>query len=433
MEQMLLGEILLNFHLISENDLARCIQIQERLDPRPLGEILIDHGLIDENILATVLNVQQDEIDIAQDQPGASRQDLSRTLESGSVEDYLDAARKLGASDLYLSSGQRPAVRRNGVLSDLPVPALTSENCRRMIMSLLTPEQVAAYERDKQIDVRVSTGEHGRFRANIFRHYDGIGGIFRVLNDDVVPYEELGLPQVICDLAKLKQGLVLVTGATGSGKSTTLAAIVDIINKTQQLHVITLEDPIENVFRSDQSFVSQREINSHTTSYAGALRSALREDPDVIVLGEMRDPVTVATALTAAETGHLVLGTLHTNTAYSTVVRIIDQFPAERRGHVRTMLSSVLRAVVCQELIPSIDGERRHIATEVMIANPAIANLIREGREWQIPNMMQVSTNQGMHMMDGSLKDLLRHKKITVEHALARATDKSSFMIPVRG
>lgn len=431
MEQMLLGEILLNFRLVEKADLDRCIDLQQRLDPQPqLGAILVQQGLIDERVLATVLSVQKDELGAGLFDDGKSKHDVARTLEKASIDDFLATARRLKASDLYLSSNRRPAVRRNGIISDLPSGVLSFERCRDLLFALLTPAQIETYQRERHVDARVRT-PRGRFRLNVFRHFDGIAGAFRVLEDTVLSFESLGLPDALREIADLKNGLVLVTGATGSGKTTTLSAIVDLINKNRKLHVITLEDPIEHVFKSEKSLVSQREIVTSTTSFADALRAALREDPDVVVVGELRDPQTVSVALTAAETGHLVLGTLHTNSACSTVVRVIDQFPAQRRAHVRTMISSVLRAVICQELIPSVDGETMHLAAEVLMVTPAVANLIRENREWQIPNVMQMNRSRGMRLLDDSLTDLVRAKKISVDQALLRATDKTRFTVPV--
>jgi twitching motility protein PilT len=431
MEQMLFGEILVNFHLVSQADLDRCLELQQRIDPQPpLGQILIQQKLIDEKVLNTVLTVQKQELSAAALDDGEELHQLARTLEKATIDDFLNAARRLHASDLFLSSGRRPSVRRNGMITDLPVGELSFQRCRDLLLSLLTREQVETYRQKKHVDLRVRS-ERGRFRLNVFRHLGGIGGAFRVLHDDVRPFETLGLPDSVREIADYQDGLVLVTGATGSGKSTTLAALIELINKNHKRHIITLEDPIESIFKSQRSFVSQREINSHTTSYAEALRAALREDPDVIVVGEMRDPQTMAAALTAAETGHLVLGTMHTNTAASTVVRVIDQFPAPRRPHVRTMMSTVLRAVICQELVPSVDGEDVHLASEVMLVMPAIANLIRENREWQIPNLMQLNRARGMRLMDESLAELVRAKKIAVEQAHLRATDKTRFLTPV--
>jgi len=224
--------------------------------------------------------------------------------------------------------------------------------------------------------------------------------------------------------------MVLITGHTGSGKTTTLAAIVEEINARHKQHILTLEDPIEYIFDNKTSLVTQREINTHTGSYSAGLRAALREDPDVIVVGELRDPSTFAAALTAAETGHVVFGTLHTRSAHSTILRVIEQFPSAQRAHVTTMLAGTLKAVICQELIPSIDGQSRCLASEVMLVNHAISNLIRENRTWQIPMVMQTQTAAGMRLMDDSLAELVRHKLISMEEAVHRATDQSKFTSP---
>jgi twitching motility protein PilT len=231
--------------------------------------------------------------------------------------------------------------------------------------------------------------------------------------------------------ADYSRGLILVTGPAGSGKSTTLCSFIDLINKSHPLHIITIEDPTEVVFKSEKCLVSQREIPTHSKSFASALRAALREDPDVIVVGELRDPETVQTAITAAETGHLIFGTLHTQSAARTVMRVLDQFPAGKRAHIRTLLASVLRGVISQMLVPNIDGKGRSLATEVLINNSAVSNLIREDRAWQIPMVMQTGRKFGMRMMDDSLIELVQRKKITLEEALSRASDKTKFLNPV--
>ncbi len=432
MEQMLLGEILVNFHLISQADLDRCLQFQQQLErPRPLGEILISQGLIDEQLLATVLGAQRQDLDMGRTKLNMSGHELARHLERATAYDYLAVARKLGVSDLFLTSGRSPAVRRHGKLVDLPIAPLSFRQCRTLLFSVLNRQQMATFYAQKALDTPIALPGIGRFRANIFRHLGGIGGVFRVLSGRLPAFDELGLPPIVREFASFPSGLVLITGTTAAGKSTTLAALIELINQSRKLHVITLEDPIETVFKSDKALVTQREINTHTTSYADALRAALREDPDVIVVGEMRDPQTVATALTAAETGHLVFGTLHTRNAHATVVRIIDQFPAQKREHVRTMLAGALRAVVCQELVPDADGEGRSLAAEVMVVNTAIANLIREGREWQIPMVMQMNKSRGMQLMDDNLQRLVTEKRIAVEEALYRAADRSRFLAPV--
>ena len=431
MEQMLLGEILLNFHLIQEGELRSCLQFQAQNRPtQPLGEILVERGLINEKVLGTVLSAQERALDVGRSKLNMQGPDLARHLERATGHEYLAVAKKLGVSDLHLSTGSSPALRLHGQLVDLPVPPLDVQTSRSLISSVLTPEQMTDYFSKKSLDARISVPNVGRFRANVFRHYGGIGAVFRVLPDDVIPLDELGLAPIVREFADFKSGLVLITGTTACGKTTTLGALIDLINKNYKLHVITLEDPIETVFKSDKSLITQREMNTHTSSYAEALRAAVREDPDVIVVGEMRDPETVATALTAAETGHLVFGTLHTRSAHSTIVRIIDQFPEQKRAHVRTMLAGSLRAVLCQELVPNIDNDGRCPATEVMLVNSAISNLIRENREWQIPMVMELNRTRGMQLMDESLADLVDRNLVSVEEALTRATDRARFMAP---
>jgi len=300
-----------------------------------------------------------------------------------------------------------------------------------MILALLSKEQVEEYYKDKYVDFSLEIPGVGRFRTSVFRHLKGIAAIFRSIAETVVPFDRLGVPGVVRQFIDYSRGLILVTGPAGSGKSTTLCSLVDIINHNLRLHVITIEDPIEVVYKSDKSFVSQREIPRHSKSFSTALRAALREDPDVIVVGELRDPETVQTAITAAETGHLIFGTLHTHNAHRTINRVLDQFPAQKRDHIRTLLAGVLRGVVSQQLVPNLDGKGRSLACEVMVANSAISNLIREDRAWQIPMVMQTGKRQGMRLMDDSLIELVRLKKISLEEALTRATDKTKFLNPL--
>jgi len=336
-------------------------------------------------------------------------------------------AREMGASDLYLTPGEPPSVRVQGKLKQLKAATLTEDGARDLVCSLLTEKQLTGLEHRKYIDRSISIEGGGRYRANIFKHTKGYGGIFRVIPDEVVPFEELHLPDVVQDFVHFTHGLVLVTGATGSGKSTTLASLVDILNDTYELHIVSLEDPIEVMHESRKCLITQREILTHCDTFATGLRAALREDPDVIVVGEMRDPETVATALTAAETGHLVMGTLHTKDAYSTILRVVDQFPVHKRSHVRTVLARVLRAVLCQDLIPTVDGDGRVPGAEIMIVNPAISNLIREDRTWQISSVIQMSSGEGMQLMDDCLEQLLRNREITRQDAVVRAVEKERF------
>jgi len=427
MEPVLLGQALLNLNLITETQLERCVEIQEQLAMvKPLGEILLEQGIIDEKTLATILTIQKRRDLSRTKRPGGG--DLEARLRGGGLNEYLKVCRELDASDLYLTTGMKPTVRVHGNLVDLPGESLTFDKSQALIFSLLNEEQVKQYYREKFIDLNITIAGIGRFRTNIFRHFKGIGAVLRAIPAEIVPFNRLGLPKSVKDLVRFRQGLVLVTGSTGSGKTTTLAALVDLINKTYPLHIVTLEDPIEVIFKSEKSLITQREINKHSDTFDTALKAALREDPDVIVVGELRDPETVATALTAAETGHLVFGTLHTRSAHSTILRLIDQFPAQKQAQVRTMLASSLRAVICQELVPNLDGKGRSLAHEVLIVNPAIANHIREQRVWQIPMVMQMGRNQGMVLMDDTLQELVRKQQITLEEALSRATDKHKFV-----
>ena len=431
MEQMLFGQILLNFHLVDQKDLDYCLGVQSQLGgTKPLGEILIEEGKLDEKILKTILTVQKREIDSTTTDLGVDGSELSQRLASGQAIEYLRAAREIGASDLYITSNKIPLVRLHGHLTELPTEPLSPKACHDALFSILGEEHAAYYKEHGKVDLCLSVPALGRYRFNVFKHLGGVGAVIRVLPNEIKPLSKLGLPSHVEKLADLKQGLVLITGAAGSGKTTTLAALVDEINDRHQKHILTLEDPIEQVFTNKRSLVTQREIREHTESYAAGLRAALREDPDVVVVGELRDPETFSAALTAAETGHVVFGTLHTRSAHSTILRVIEQFPMQQRAHVQTMLANTLKAVVCQELVPTIDGQERVLASEVMFVNHAISNYIRENRTWQIPMVMQTNVSAGMRLMDDSLAELVSSKRVTIEEALNRATDKTKFVVP---
>lgn len=431
MEDSLLGQILLNFKLVTPDSLKHAVERQQRENPpRLLGDILVNEGVLDEKSLRSILSVQKRSIEPGKAHPVTPEPELRRRLKGAPASEYLRFAREVCASDLYISSGLKPMIRLHGNLADLPLEPLTLDEARALIFPLLTPAQIKQYGERKSVDAALHPAEGGRFRANVFRHLGGIAAIFRVITDEVIPLERLGLPAIVRRFTEFSRGLVLVTGPAGSGKSTTLAALLDHINRTQRLHIVTIEDPIEIVLKSDKSLVSQRQVPEHSKTFAGALRSALREDPDVLVVGELRDPESTATAVTAAETGHLVFGTLHTHNAHQTVARLLDQFPGGKRTHIRMLVAAVLRGIVSQQLIPNLDGRGRSLASEVMVANPAIANLIREDRSWQIPLVMQTGRKQGMQLMDDSLLDLVQQKKISLEEALSRATDRSRMMHP---
>lgn len=329
-------------------------------------------------------------------------------------------------SDLHLACGSAPLLRVHGRLQPLDAPPLSDQDMDAVLGEVLSTRQRERFQEARDLDFVCEVQGVGRFRGNAFLQHRGVSVVFRAIPDRIPALAELGLPAAVAELAELKNGLVLITGPAGVGKSTTLAALIDQINRTRQDHVITIEDPIEFVHSNQRSLVNQREVGLHTDSFAAALRAALREDPDVILVGELRDPETIATALTAAETGHLVLGTLHTTTAPKTVDRIIDSFPGEQQGQVRSMLAESLRAVVAQQLLPRRSGGRV-LASEIMLNTPAVANLIRDGKSFQIPTVIQMGRKNGMLLMDQSLADLVTSGAVDPAEALLHAQDKVAF------
>ena len=328
-----------------------------------------------------------------------------------------------GASDLHITVGVPPMIRRNGALTSLGGSALTSADTRELVYSILSGEQRAALEREWEFDFAYSLPGCARFRVNTYFQRNSVGAAFRAIPMQIRSFGELGLPAIVADLALRARGLVLVTGPTGSGKTTTLATIIDHINHNCTDHIITIEDPIEYLHQHGESVVNQREVGADTRSFSAALKYILRQDPDVIMIGEMRDLETVAAALTAAETGHLVFATLHTQDAAQTVDRIIDVFPPHQQQQVRVQLASSLQGVVSQQLLPIRDGSGRTAAVEVLVPTPAVRNLIREGKTHQIPTAIQTGTQHGMTSMDNSLATLYKRGMITLDTALQRAID----------
>lgn len=337
-------------------------------------------------------------------------------------KELVEYAKKSDCSDIHITVGTNLAIRRYGELEILE-PAPSAEESRNMIFSILNQEQVEKVSGGSDLDVGVMLWDGTRIRANVYHQRNNLACSIRILNQFVPSFEELGLPDVCRELAEMPRGLVLVTGPTGSGKSTTLAAIIDKINQTRDAHVITLEDPIEYLHQHQMSMVNQREIGIDSGSYANALRAALREDPDVILVGEMRDFETISVAITAAETGHLVLSSLHTIGAASTVDRMIDVFPPHQQQQIRIQLSNVLEAVISQQLIPTVDGRGRVAAFEVMHANHAVRNLIREGKSHQLMSVMQTSRKLGMVTMDEAIAQLYFAGKISKNEAIEFAQD----------
>src|SRR5713101_4044750 len=323
------------------------------------------------------------------------------------MEALLREANEKGASDLHLSSGEPPMLRVHGDLVRTEHPALTPESVTGLVNSIMNDRHRSQFSNEHEVDFACELPGKGRFRVNVFLHSRGPGAVLRTIPTQIPSLESLHMPAILKDLCARERGLVLVTGPTGSGKSTTLAAMVDVINQTWDAHILTVEDPIEFVHRPKRCLVNQREVGPHTGSFTNALRSALREDPDVILIGEMRDLETISLALTAAETGHLVFGTLHTSSAPKTIDRIIDVFPAGQQAQIRTMLSESLEAVVAQTLVKR-KGGGRIAACEILIGAPAVRNLIREGKLHQIPSMMQTGQRVGMQTLDMALVDLVK-------------------------
>jgi len=341
--------------------------------------------------------------------------------------DLLRHARAVGASDLHLATGTVPHVRVNGTLSPLPMPPSSEEQIENWVRPILSSERGRTFQEHQQIDFCHKDSSLGRFRTNVFLQRKGMSAVFRLVPFDVPNLADIGLPESLWELTTYSQGLILVTGPAGCGKTTTLAALVDRINTTERCHILTIEDPIEYVHGNKDSLVNQREIPSHSRSFARALRQSLREDPDVILVGEMRDLETISLAITAAETGHLVLATLHTTTAASTVDRIINAFPADQQGQIRQMVSDSLKAVISQSLLPRRDGSGRVAAWEILRNTPAVAGLIREAKTFQIPSAMQTGGAAGMMLMDTSLMRLVQDGTVDPRAAYDRALRKEAF------
>ncbi len=332
-----------------------------------------------------------------------------------------------GASDLHLASGSQPIVRVRGELERLTFPVLENDKLKEMLYEIAPEYKVKVFEESGDVDFGYEIPGQARYRANFFNQKNGVSGVFREIPSKILTCEQLDLPPITKKFAGLSKGLVLVTGPTGSGKSTTQAAIVDHANKTRKDHIITVEDPIEFVHQSQSCLVNHREVGLHTKSFSAALRGALREDPDIIMVGEMRDLETIELAITAAATGHLVFGTLHTPSAAKTIDRVIDVFPAAQQNQIRNTLSEALKGVIAQNLFKRIDVKGRLAALEILVVTPAIANLIREAKTFQIPGMLQVGKKYGMQTLDDAIMDKLNKKMISPEDAYARCIDKNKF------
>lgn len=344
-----------------------------------------------------------------------------RSLEDAHIDDLLRIVVEKGASDLHLCAGVPPVIRVDGRLIPTNYEKATPQDTQRLMYDILTDEQIQRFESTLELDFSYSLGKMARFRVNVYRDRGAVAAAFRLIPTRIPTIRELNLPPVLEELTRLPRGLIIVTGPTGSGKSTTQAAMINQINMERSVHIVTIEDPIEYLHTHRFSIINQRELGQDTKSFHNALRAVLREDPDVILVGEMRDPETIALAITAAETGHLVLATLHTNSAATTIDRIVDVFPPGQQEQIRIQLSNSIQAVICQQLLPRAGQPGRVPAVEVMIATPAIRNLIRENKAHQITSVIQTSANVGMQTMDQSLRDLYMKGWITLEEALSRA------------
>jgi twitching motility protein PilT len=348
---------------------------------------------------------------------------------ANSIDELLERMVEANASDLHVTTGTPPAIRVRGEVERLQsFDALSGEETQQLLYRILSSEQQKLLELNRQLDFSYSIPGLARFRVNVYFQRESIGAAFRLIPTELKTLEELGIPASLHVLAEKPRGLVLVTGPTGSGKSTTLAAIIDEINRNRSEHILTIEDPIEFLHRHKRCIVNQREIGPDATSFADALRAALRQDPDVILVGEMRDLETISTALTAAETGHLVFGTLHTQSAPSTIDRIIDVFPAEQQEQVRIQIANSLQGVVTQALLPTADGMGRVPALEILLPDDAVRNLIRQGKVEQIYSVMQTNTGRGMQTMEQSLGDLITRRVVDLEVGLSRSSRPSQLI-----
>jgi twitching motility protein PilT len=467
-DEVLFGRIALHYKLVSQDQLTEATSLwNQEGGLRGLGEILLDRGVLNVRQLEQLRSVQRDYLakQRAQQQgqsaaPSAAPQIAEQPIVvqqpvpapppvaaapiptpvvqvSASAVPWRQAQRRLDAlltyavqqkaSDLHLHSGAPIKLRRNGTLADMEDEPLAREVSEAMIREVLTPEQQRELDEHGQIDFAYTLSGVGRFRANAYGQQRGMDAVFRAIPPSPPTLEELGLPATLARFANYHQGMVLLTGPAGCGKSSTLAAMVNIINQDRSDHIITIEDPIEYIHTSKKCVVNQRQTGRHTNSFARALRAALREDPDIIAIGELRDLETISLALTAAETGHLVLGTLHTNNAIRTINRLLGVFPPSQQEQIRTMVSESLRAVISQRLVIKADGSGRLPALEILVCNKAVGNLIRDNKTFQIKSVLQTGATHGMCLLDASLADLVKNKVITREEAARNAEEPAKF------
>ncbi len=363
---------------------------------------------------------------------GYATEAVTRSVDHVHIDDLLRETVERGASDLHISVGLPPTIRIDGKLVHLDYQPLTPSETQRVMYDILSSDQIQWFEKTRELDFSYGVSDVGRFRVNVYRQRSSVGAALRSIPAQIPSMEQLHLPNILRDLCRKHSGLILVTGATGSGKSTTIACMVDHINSEREVHIMTIEDPIEYLHRHKRAMVNQRELNSDTDSFENALRAVLREDPDVILVGEMRDLETISAALTLAETGHLVFGTLHTRNAPQAVDRMVDVFPPHQQDQVRVILSNTLEAIVAQQLLPRMGGGRV-AAIEVMTATSAVRNLIREGKTFQLTSVIETGGQLGMQSMDKVLAELVRNGNVNKEEALTRAIDPENYQRFLQG
>jgi twitching motility protein PilT len=446
----LLGRIAVSAKLITQEQLLAALHEQDRLGPsKRLGDILLGLGYLSQAQLdwllrtqVTLLERQRQADGEAQREAQAQRQQamtergaiataapaMPRPSGDRMLDRILSKAIQIHASDVHLHTGLPVQMRVSGRLLKANSPPLEPEQSEALIMEILTEQERADFAEHNDLDFAYFLPGVGRFRGNVYRQRKGIDAVFRPIPLEPPTLDQLGMPSSLARLTGFHQGLVLVTGPAGCGKSSTLAALINLINEDRPDHIITVEDPIEFMHRSKTCVVNQRQVRKHTGSFANALRAALREDPDVIAIGELRDLETISLAITAAETGHLVLGTLHTNDAARTINRILDAYPPEQQSQIRAMISESLRAVVSQRLVPVVDGSRRVPALEILLVNIAVSNLIREERVFQLRSVMQTGRSAGMCLFDDSLLDLVRSGTISKATARKYCEDPKPFV-----
>jgi twitching motility protein PilT len=431
-DDVLFGRIALHYKLVSQEQLAEAAA-QQMLEggERRLGDLLTEKGVLTPRQLQQLLTVQQEYQTKKAAEPQPPTQPQAQPLAWRAAERRLDAlleyAVERNASDIHVHSAAPLKMRINGRLQEIETEPLAPGLASAMIREALTPEQQGALDGAGQVDFAYTLPGRGRFRSNAYRQQRGVDAVFRAIPPEPPTLASLGLPETLARFANYHQGMVLITGPAGCGKSSTLAAMINIINRERRDHIITVEDPIEYIHHSQGCVVNQRQVGRHTGSFARALRAALREDPDIIALGELRDLETISLALTAAETGHLVLATLHTSNSIRTINRILGVFPPSQQDQIRTMVSESLRAVISQRLVPRADETGRVAALEVLVCNKAVGNLIRESKTFQIRSVLQTGSGQGMCLLDASLAELVKQRVITREEAVRQADDPQKF------